>query len=639
MTRNVLFALSLVLSPVLFAGAPPAWVLSAAATKVPIAKDAKAAVLLEEAEVIVQADGTITTRQRKVTKILTAAGRDYGFAAVPFDRDTKLLHLRGWSIAANGTQYELKERDAVEMTPYSGELYSDDRVKMLRLPADIGSVVAYEYEQRERPYMMQTLWHFQDDLPVALSRFRLTLAPGWSYDARWSHHAPVEPMASANVAAWELRDVPPIADEPKMPHTMALAGRMAVRLIRPNAPQGPQSWSDIAQFFAGLASTRDAATPALQTKVRELTNGAATLDSVRALARFAQRDVRYVAIEIGIGGYQPHPAGEIFTNRYGDCKDKATLLRTMLREIGIDSYYVLVHSRRGVVDPELPTMYAFNHVILAIRVPQTNSPLLALIDHPKAGKLLLFDPTSTTTPFGHLPSYLQDSRGLLVLGDGGELIALPAHAPQANQLRRTAKLQLAPDGTLKGQVEEVRTGRIAAEMRDELQAMTASERTRYVESALAAHVARSTLAGLAIENVDDPEADLVTRYTLIAPSYATRVGEMVLIRPRVLGQKSEQQVALADRQYGYVTEGPSVQTDDIEIVVPEPLKVDELPSPVDVKTPSVQYTSKSEFKDGTLRYKRQYALQTWFVGRDALPELNKVFAQVLSDERASAIFK
>lgn len=637
MIRRVLFVLSLVLTTVLYAGAPPAWVLSAAAMKVPAAKDAKAAVLLDDVEVIVQADGAITTRQRKVMKILTAAGRDYGFAAVPFDRDTKLLGLRGWSIAANGMQYELKERDAIEMTPYSGELYSDDRVKMLRLPADIGSVVAYEYEQRDRPYMMQTLWHFQDDLPVALSRFRLTLAPGWSYDARWSHHAPVEPVAAANGAMWELHDVAPIADEPKMPDTMALSGRMAVRLIRPNASQGPQSWNDIAQFFASLASTRAAATPPLQTKVRELTNGAATLDSVRALARFAQRDVRYVAIEIGIGGYQPHLAGEIFTNRYGDCKDKATLLRTMLREIGIDSYYVLVNTRRGAVDPELPTMDAFNHVILAIRAP--SSTLLALIDHPKAGKLLLFDPTSTTTPFGQLPSYLQDGRGLIVMEQGGDLVALPAHAPQANQLRRTAKLQLAPDGTLKGDVEEVRTGRIAAEMRNELQAMTASERTRYVESSLAAHLARSAVAGLAIENIDDPEADLVTRYTLTAPSYATRVGEMVLIRPRVLGQKAEQQVALADRQYGYVTEGPSVQTDDIEIAVPDPLTMDELPSPVDVKTPSVQYTSKSEFKDGMLRYKRQYALQTWFVGRDALPELNKVFARVLSDERASAIFK
>ena len=63
-----------------------------------------------------------------------------------------------------------------------------------------------------------------------------------------------------------------------------------------------------------------------------------TLEKMQTLAAFVQRDVRYVGIELGIGGYQPHPAAEVFAHRYGDCKDKATLLRSMLREIGVDSY-------------------------------------------------------------------------------------------------------------------------------------------------------------------------------------------------------------------------------------------------------------------------------------------------------------
>ena len=641
MMRRVLFLASLLLPPALHAAIPD-WVTAAAQTKATPPKDAKAIVLLDEIHLTVKPDGVITTRQRRVLKILTAAGRDYGYAAVPFDRDTKLLGLRGWSIAASGTQYEVKERDAIETTPYSGELYSDDRVKILRLPAsDPGSIVAYEFEQRQRPYMPQTMWHFQSDLPVALSRLHIDLAPGWSYDARWSRHAAVAPLPAAGGPTWELRDIAPIADEPKMPATLALAGRMAVRLVKPSAPQEPQSWSGVASWFAELASPRGTPTPALQSKVQELTGGAgaATNDAVRALARFAQRDVRYVAIEIGIGGYQPHAAGEVFTNRYGDCKDKATLLRTMLRQLGVESYYVLVNATRGVVDPELPTMFTFNHVILAIRMPHATDRLQAVVEHPKAGKLLLFDPTSTVTPFGYLPAHLQESRGLLVLDQGGELIALPAHAAEANQLRRTAKLELAPDGTLKGEVQEVRTGRIAAEMRYELQAMTANERTRYVESMLSAHLARYAIAGLAIDNVDDPEADLVTRYTITAPSYAARVGDMLLVRPRVLGQKAEAQVDLSERKHGYVTEGPSVQTDDVEIALPSALKVDELPAAVSVSTKPVQYSSKSEVKDGALRYQRKYALQTFFVNRDGLPELNKVFAQVLADERASAIFK
>ena len=65
------------------------------------------------------------------------------------------------------------------------------------------------------------------------------------------------------------------------------------------------------------------------------------------LAEFVQQDIRYVGIELGIGGFQPHPAPDVFSHRYGDCKDKATLVRTMLREIGVDSYYVLINATRG----------------------------------------------------------------------------------------------------------------------------------------------------------------------------------------------------------------------------------------------------------------------------------------------------
>ena len=76
-----------------------------------------------------------------------------------------------------------------------------------------------------------------------------------------------------------------------------------------------------------------------------------------------------MAIELGIGGWQPHSASEVFTHRYGDCKDKATLLAAMLHEIGVESYYVPINTNRGSVTPDTPANLAFNHVILAIKVP------------------------------------------------------------------------------------------------------------------------------------------------------------------------------------------------------------------------------------------------------------------------------
>src|SRR5207244_10181043 len=97
------------------------------------------------------------------------------------------------------------------------------------------------------------------------------------------------------------------------------------------------------------------AAPQLNQKVPSRTASAsAPAAKMKALGEFAQRDIRYVAIELGIGGWQPHPAAEVFAHHYGDCKDKATLMGAMLHEIGIDSYYVVINSERGSFPPETP---------------------------------------------------------------------------------------------------------------------------------------------------------------------------------------------------------------------------------------------------------------------------------------------
>lgn len=615
----------------------PPWIRASIPASMPaVTKDARAVVLLDATFMDVLPSGEIQTTYRRVVKILTTAGREEnGYASVHYNNQNVLKSFRAWSIDAAGNEYEVRDREAVETQPFDYELYSDVKAKLMRFPAaDVGSVVAYEFTRIEKPFLLESSWYFQEDVPVLLARLELTLPAGWTHTARWRNHAEVKPLQAAPLV-WEIRDLPGITREPRMPSRSTLTGQLGLHFLAPGTKE--RAWSDVAKWFGDLAASRTMPTPPLQAKVKELTNGG---DALRKLARFAQRDVRYVAVEIGIGGYQPHAAGEVFTNRYGDCKDKAALLRTMLKEIGVEALFVIVHTTRGAVDPDYASIGAFNHVISAIPVTAEQAKgLHAIVDHPKLGKLLLFDPTSTTTPFGLLPSYLQGSKGLLVTSGGGELIDMPVHAADANQLRRTAKLQLDEQGTLSGTVEEVRTGHVAAEMRWSLQSMNAAQRVGSIESALASHLTSYAVSDVVFEHIEDPEQDLVIRYRLSAPNYARRVADMLLVRPRVLGQKAEGIVDLATRKYGYVTDGPSVHTDDIEIAVAPSIQLDELPAKVELTTPLVEYTAASKFENQTLRYQRRYALNAFTVAKEGLPELTKSFAKILADERASAVFK
>ena len=95
------------------------------------------------------------------------------------------------------------------------------------------------------------------------------------------------------------------------------------------------------EWYHELTKPRVDASADLKQTVSSLTAARpTTLAKMQAIAGFVQQSVRYVAIELGIGGWQPHSASEVFTHRYGDCKDKTTLTISMLREIGVDACYV-----------------------------------------------------------------------------------------------------------------------------------------------------------------------------------------------------------------------------------------------------------------------------------------------------------
>ena len=103
-------------------------------------------------------------------KILRPSGRDYGIVAVSFNPHRKITGLRGWCIPAQGKDYEVKDKEAIEVAlpkVAGSELISDVKDKLLQIPAaDPGNVVGYEYEEEEQPLVLQDVWMFQREIPA-----------------------------------------------------------------------------------------------------------------------------------------------------------------------------------------------------------------------------------------------------------------------------------------------------------------------------------------------------------------------------------------------------------------------------------------------------------------------------------------
>jgi hypothetical protein len=629
----------------------PPWMQSQLGTPLPQHDpDADAVTLYSDVNVVVTPNGKIRRTQRIVYRILRNQGARRAVVRLDFDAQSHITRMHGWSVPAEGKPYEVSEKDSVESALIGvlhGELMGDLRSKVLRIPAAVpGSTIGYEVEEELQPYALQDDWTFQDTIPVREARYSLELPPGWSYKATWINH-PEEPATRATAThwQWQVQDVQGIKPEFQMPPLAALEGRLAVSLVPPaGTGESFQSWRDLGAWYRGLTLDRRVASADIKSKVAELTGSqTTTLAKMQALAGFVQSDIRYVAIELGIGGLQPHSAPNVFAHRYGDCKDKVTLLSTMLKEIGVESHYLIVNTTRGAVTDSTPVGLRFNHVILAIQLPQdTQDPTLpATLTDAKLGRLLLFDPTDTYTPLGQLAGALQGGYGLLVTPDGGELIQIPVLPPGTSSIQRTAHLQLDENGHLSGEVHEVWAGDPASEERSSLDLTTQeTDRIKSIESVLAGSLPTFQLTKAAITNRQISSKPLEWTYSLEVDQYARPTGNLLTVRPRVLGSMSSGLLETREpRRYDIELEGPRRDSDLFEITLPEGYVVDELPPAVNEDYPFAAYHSKTEAVGRTLKYTRVFEMKSVTVPVAQAGDLKELYRIINNDERMPAVLK
>jgi transglutaminase-like putative cysteine protease len=628
--------------------APPEWMRTAAQQTLPeYSKETSAVALYDEQITVVKDNGDIETTYRYACKILRPEGRNKcGYAVFHFDNETKISSIHAWTLLASGASMQVKESDEAEASVISYEVFSDHRAKIIKFPeSNPGNVVGYEYTQKHRPFVFEDAWFFQDEIPTRFARLSLTLPPAWEFTNYWANYDEQKPVSSSgNQYIWEVHDVPAIEPEPEMPPFLAIASRMRVKYFPANPSLREKSsgtWDDIASWYTGLTTNSRTASPAIQQKVSELTAGVADpVQQMKILSSYMQRNIRYVAIEVGIGGFQPHTAADVFAHQYGDCKDKATLLSTMLKQVGIDSYYVSISTERGVVNPAFPSI-RFNHMILAIKLPDSipDAGLFAVYKSPRFGRLLFFDPTNEYVPLGYLPSYLQDNYGLVITPNGGELVSLPLAAPATNRLLRTAELNLTPTGGLTGEVRELRYGGPAVESRERFLRIKPADRQKVVESFLGMSLSSFSLTNAAIGNLEQYDESLTLNYKFTADGYAKSAGDLLIVRPRVVGAKGSSILSGKPRKYPIEFSEASRQDDVFDITLPAGYVVDELPKPVDAHCPYATYKSEVVVNGNVLRYKRTYEITDILVPTQHLDEVRDFFHQIAADEKASAVLR
>lgn len=651
-------AAHLILMAALFAGTNvsaqagddvPAWLRQAAASNPApgYAKIVPAVVLLSERDIRVEEDGKTTTTERLAVKILTNEGRPAAVGRVGYVTDTgKVRDMHAWVLRPSGAVKKFSKDEVLDLAAAPNDVFNEVRVKMIsgRDEVEVGAVFGCEWTTEDRSVFTQFDWQFQERLPALVSRFTISLPAGWRAEGVTLNHSKIDPSIAGSAYTWELHNLAYIEEEPASPEVTTIAPRLAVSYFPPadrkaGIGKAFNDWRDVSRWLSELSDSQAGIDDALAGKARQLTANAKTeLERIRAIGRYAQ-NVNYVAIQTGIGrggGYRPHSSIDVFAKSYGDCKDKANLMRAMLKAIGIQSYLVSIYAGDPTfVREEWPSPQQFNHCIIAVKVADATQAA-TVINHASLGRLLIFDPTDDNTPVGDLPSHEQGSFALIVAGDAGALMRMPTTPPEANLLERRADVVLSPDGSISASVHEESAGQSAVALRGELRARSRADYVKMIEG----WVTRGA-EGARVSKVEpqDNSADggFALDVNFTSASYGQVMqGRLLVFKPAIVSRRESLFLTGAIRKYPVVL-GSHAYTETVSVKLPSGFEVDELPDAIKLDTPFGSYVTSYTVKDGKLEFTRSLVVRAATISVSDYPKVRAFYERIRDAEQSPVV--
>jgi tetratricopeptide (TPR) repeat protein len=312
--------------------------------------------------------------------------------------------------------------------------YSDARSKVVVFAALDDGDVLHVRVRREASGQQNLFGDFFGDVEVIqgrypLRRFRYVVEAPLDRPLSWAGRGAPAPAVNVDgdVRTYDFVDenIPGLDAEAGMPPWLEIARYLSVSTYA--------AWGDLGRWYEDLIRDQLRLNDELRDVARKLKAEARDKDDlVRRIYEYVVTQTRYVGIELGIHGWKPYPVTEVHRRRYGDCKDKASLLVVLLREVGIDAHLALVRtSNLGHEGESPPSMWTFNHAI-------------AWVPHLD----LFLDGTAERSGWRELPSMDQGALALIVDGEKSRLVTIPVQAADTNLNVSDYTLRLADDGAL-----------------------------------------------------------------------------------------------------------------------------------------------------------------------------------------------
>jgi tetratricopeptide (TPR) repeat protein len=480
----------------------------------PLAGDDPVRVLLELTAVRVNPDGTVKEFHQRVARAMNDRGlRLLSRYSTAYEEGEQRVEFKAARVHHKGGATEEARLSVHGGGAGGGEGWTSASIDIP--PLSVGEVVEVEHTTED---LRQSFFGdyfgrretLREEFPVEERTFILEApaARKLHFHQRNLELAPVvksDDRAATVTYTWTLKDVEPERPEPGMPPREERAPLVEVSTFA--------SWESFAHWYWNLIHRQLELSPPISAKVAELTSGKASeAEKIRAIYDFVTGEVRYNAWEFGVHGFKPYNAATIFQRRFGDCKDKATLLCTMLGAAGIRAHPVLIRAEhaRGDEDLSMPMVNHFNHCI-------------AYVDPAGGRGGLYLDGTAEKNAVDELPAMDRGAKVLVVREEGSGLSQVGWNRPEELEMVEEVQASLAADHSAQLKVRARARGDFAAHLRSFFE--VPGRRRIELEKIYGARFAGSKVEGEEFSDLKDRSKPVEFQVSVRAPSFVAPSGE------------------------------------------------------------------------------------------------------------------
>ena len=568
-------------------------------------KEAEAAVLLVNEDIEIKENNTSISDLHVVQQVLKEKGKELGEVVIGYDSTDERIELEyARTITPQGKVVYAGKENIRDVSKYLNfPLYSNARAYIVSMPAvEVGSIIEYKVRIFSSKLINEDdftfLYRLRELYPIAQAQFRVsvpakTIPKFKVFNQNYAKGIDLMPkeetVDSRKIYTWKFRDIAPIIPEEEMPPSPFVNPASLISSFA--------SWGEIYDWWNELFIDKLELTDKMKEFLNSLLEDAEDdLEKARRIYEFCAQEIRYVAVEYGESGHEPHHAKDVFLNRYGDCKDQATLLVALMRHAGLNAYPVLIPTRDVYpITKDFPSMN-FNHAIAVLKYN---------------GSFIFMDPTSATTSFGDLPIDDQDREVLIFLEDEQKLVKTDLF--RNNEVIYNTVINIDSKENASVIRDVVAKGYFATYQRYFFQYTHPQKIKEYIQQAMAVISPFSYLQDYELINVEDFTKDPALKYNFIARKFLNPAQDLrvvpavpdIVIDTAYTGKKK--------RKYPIEFLGIYREDSNVTIRLPKDLIVKYIPKEKTINTKWFEYKRISKYNNNTVTLKQTFDVKEQIV--------------------------